>query len=226
MTGSLLAGLVAFSPAEESFTVRRLLGFDNDRLAAAPVPHGSGTHEFMQTQLGSDKPVAYDSCRPIEVTVNPQGAPDDYDELVNTGLRNVEAATGLKFNRVGITDDRDFGLDGAARRKPVLIAWATSDEVPELAGRIAGIGGSVAVGPPGRLRYVTGIVVLDRDVFAGFDRDESADAQGIVDHELGHLVGLGHVDDPGELMYEDNLGRNTFGPGDLEGLARLGPLGC
>ena len=46
-------------------------------------------------------------------------------------------------------------------------------------------------------------------------------------HELGHLVGLDHVDDWTELMHgggEPNI--IDFGPGDLTGLARLGQGEC
>ncbi|MCP6237408.1 hypothetical protein NL436_28390, partial [Klebsiella pneumoniae] len=78
------------------------------------------------------------------------------------------AATGLRFERVGLTENRDVTTGPFPRREPVLIAWATEDEVPDLAGDVAGIGGSVAVGQPGNLRYVTGRVVLDRDVFDSF----------------------------------------------------------
>jgi hypothetical protein len=227
VTAVLLTAIVALSPAENMRTVRRLVGFDDDRLGAVPdVPRGVGSYAFMETQLGSDEPVAYDPCRAVEVLVNPEGAPGNYDELVDTGLARTSAATGLKFTRVGLTDDRDVITGGLAQRRPILIAWATPDEVPDLAGKVAGIGGSVAVGPPGRTRYVTGRVVLDRDLFASFDRDEAPYAQAIVDHELGHVVGLGHVDDPGELMYEGALERTTYGPGDREGLARLGSVDC
>ena len=45
-------------------------------------------------------------------------------------------------------------------------------------------------------------------------------------HELAHVVGLAHVSEPMELMFTDNTGQVTFGPGDLEGLARLGSLPC
>jgi hypothetical protein len=227
VTAVLLTGILALSPAENMRTIRRLVGFDDDRLAAVPdVPRGIGSYEFMQTQRGSDEPVAYDPCRPVEVLVNPEGAPDNYDELVDAGLAHTSAATGLKFTRVGLTDDRDLTTGGLAQRRPVLIAWATPDEIPDLAGEVAGIGGSVAVGPPGRMRYVTGRVMLDRDLFASFEADQTPYAQAIVDHELGHVVGLGHVDDPGELMYEEALERITYGPGDREGLARLGSVAC
>ena len=68
--------------------------------------------------------------------------------------------------------------------------------------------------------------MLDRDLFASFDADDAGSAQAIVDHELAHVVGLGHVDDSGELMYGHALRRTTYGPGDREGLARLGSVDC
>ena len=51
-------------------------------------------------------------------------------------------------------------------------------------------------------------------------------ARAIVLHELGHLVGLLHVDDPGELMHREDVGRLELGPGDREGLAALGSGTC
>ncbi|CAM3991147.1 hypothetical protein NOMA109596_18385 [Nocardioides marinus] len=227
ITALLLAGIVAWSPAENMESLRRLVGIGDERLGVLPeTEFGQGSFSFLQLQRGGDEPVGYDPCRVIEVVVNPAGAPDDYDELVDTGLARTGAATGLVFERVGLTDDRDVLVGPFARRRPVLIAWALPDEVPELAGDVAGIGGSVATGAPGRLRYVTGRVVLDQELFAGFGPRETPFAQAIVDHELAHVVGLGHVDDPGELMYDDNLGRTTYGPGDREGLARLGAISC
>lgn len=228
VTALILTSVVAMSPAENMRSIRRLLGFDGERLGVVPtLTGGGGSYEFTRTQRGSDEPVAYDPCRVIEVVVNPDGAPDDYDRLVDTAIAHTGAATGLRFERVGLTEDRDIFGGGFARHRPVLVAWATPDEVSELAGDVAGIGGSVAVDiGVGRLRYVTGRIVLDRDAFASFSEAEEPLAQAIVDHEFGHLVGLGHVDDPGELMNDDNVGRTTYGPGDREGLARLGGVDC
>ena len=45
-------------------------------------------------------------------------------------------------------------------------------------------------------------------------------------HELGHLVGLGHVDAPDELMSAENHGLLTWGPGDRAGLSAVGAGRC
>jgi hypothetical protein len=98
-----------------------------------------------------------------------------------------------------------------------------------LAGDVAGIGGSVAVGTPvGRLRYATDAVTLDTGTYARLEheRDGESEERAILLHELGHVLGLAHVEDPNELMYDDNIGLRDFGPGDLKGLAKLGHGRC
>jgi hypothetical protein len=225
----LVGALVAFSPGEPFGSVRRVVGLGPHRLGTPPrVPHGQGHFRFMRTQGG--QPVGYDPCRAIKVEVNPQGAPADYQQLVDTAIAHTNAATGLRLERVGVTDDRNVssGLSFApVEPRPVLVMWATAAEVPDLAGDIAGIGGSAAAADrTGRMRYVTGRVVLDAASFDRFTAEEQPLAQAIVDHEFGHLVGLAHVDDPGELMYSHNVGRTTYGPGDREGLADLGGIPC
>ena len=47
--------------------------------------------------------------------------------------------------------------------------------------------------------------------------------RAVIQHELGHLLGLDHVDDAGQLIYSETRGGVTgFGSGDLNGLAALG----
>lgn len=56
--------------------------------------------------------------------------------------------------------------------------------------------------------YVSGIVYLDGDDAPRMVTHDNGRAyvKAVVLHELGHLIGLGHVDDPGELMNESNTG--------------------
>jgi hypothetical protein len=167
--------------------------------------------------------------------INPDGAPDDYRDLVETAADRISDASGLKFDIIGDTDERpsrDRKIEDNSHYgpgwAPVLVAWSDKDETPELAGDVAGLGGSTAVTILGRKVYVTGVVTLDSEAFDEIQHrlNGRPQAQAIVDHEFGHLVGLDHVKDPGELMHSENLGRTSWGPGDRAGLSRLGRGPC
>jgi hypothetical protein len=205
------------------------------RLAEPPaVPMGAGSFTFLQEQLG--EPVTYDPCQPIRYVVNGALAPPEGAALLTEAVSTISGATGLVFEAEGSTDEaptlerspRDvlrYGLSAS----PVLVAWATPEQVPELAGETAGVAGSVAEGVGGSaMRYVSGSVYLDAaDLSVALQQPGGADqVRAIIVHELGHLVGLGHVEDPGELMNAVNDGRTELGPGDREGLAAVGSGTC
>ncbi|MHA7292483.1 matrixin family metalloprotease [Arthrobacter sp. HLT1-21] len=50
--------------------------------------------------------------------------------------------------------------------------------------------------------------------------------RAIIVHELAHVVGLDHVDDPTQLMHEGTNGLTTLSDGDRAGLALLGAGPC
>lgn len=237
LSAILLVAVVLAGPGDEFAALRRALGIGSDPLGTpADVPPG-GTHAFLQTQPGSSgDPVTWDPCRPIRYEINTEGSPGDAEDatdFVRDAVAEVSAVTGLQFEYLGRTDRRpswEAAFVPVGRREPVLIAWADESEVEELAGDIAGVGGAVAVSyrSGSRLRYVTGQVTLDEDVYELLDgsRDGAAQQRSILLHELGHLVGLDHVDSPAELMYADNVGQLDFGQGDLNGLVRLGQGEC
>ena len=94
---------------------------------------------------------------------------------------------------------------------------------------VAGLAGSTPVSVSGGPSvFVTGAVDLDAAAFARIlsGPDGIPVARAIVLHELGHLVGLDHVSDPGQLMYPEASGVADFAAGDLTGLARLGAGAC
>ena len=76
--------------------------------------------------------------------------------------------------------------------------------------------------------YVTGALALDGPTVDAMIRDGDIElARVLILHELGHLVGLDHVDDMSQLMYKDMTGDVfDFGSGDLQGLALLGQGPC
>jgi hypothetical protein len=203
-------------------------------LPAVPVTT-SGSHAFLHT-TEDGAPVGYDPCRPITYVLRVDGAPTGGDALVADAVAVISQAAGVQLVLGGTTDEpptadrpliqeERYG-DGWA---PVLIAWGQEQEMPELAGQVAGVGGSAAVpGADGEgLWLAAGRVVLDApDITTLLQRpDGYAQARAVVVHELGHVLGLDHVDDPSELMYPVTT-RNDLGPGDREGLALLGQVEC
>jgi hypothetical protein len=202
-----------------------------------PAPPEGGTHEFIALQPDGVTPVAYDPCRPVHYVVRPDNAPVGGEQAVHAAFARISEVTGLRFVHDGSSDepttlDRPiFQPDRYGDRwAPVLVAWETEEQNPALAGDTVGQAGSAAVSLGGGTQiFVTGTVSLDAGrmpEILGF-RDGAETARGIVLHELGHLVGLAHVDDPEQLMYpEARREVADFAPGDLTGLAVLGSGPC
>ncbi len=195
-----------------------------------------GQYAFVHT--GADgAPIGYDPCRPVRYVVRPDGAPAVGADMVRDAIAQISAATGLSFVDAGTTQEApsvERALIQPARYgegwAPVLIAWSTADEVPALAGDIAGVGGSAMVpGASGEGRWLAaGRLVLDRDDLSRIlaRTDGYAAARAIVVHELAHVVGLDHVTDSTELMNPTTTGIVQLGPGDREGLALVGAVAC
>lgn len=229
VTASVILALVLFNLSPGAAQVRHWLGIGADRLGAAVDGDGSGEYAFLATRRGTDLPIGWSPCEPIEYVVNPDGAPDDWEDLVDEAVATIADATGLVFDYGGETDDRDFegrfGLGG--RPEPVLVGWADEDEVSGLEGDVAGLAGPMSRSNGVIQSYVTGRVVLDKDAFEDLEPAIGTEKRqrAIIIHELGHLVGLDHVDDPDELMYAET-GVTELGPGDRSGLAILGNTPC
>lgn len=203
----------------------------------APVTVTSDSFRFLGGGRSSSGQVAaYDPCRPIHYVIS-DGAPDGADRLVKAAIGRTSKATGLKFVDDGATDEAPSERRNAFqpnrygdRWAPVLIAWTTPTQVPDLKGDVVGTGGSAAVAVSGRAPvYVSGQVALDAPQIAQVLTRPRGNAivQGIIEHELGHLVGLDHVDDPTQLMFPVTTpGVTDFAAGDLTGLSILGQGRC
>jgi hypothetical protein len=188
---------------------------------------GGGSYAFLQTQ-GDDVPVGYDPCEPVRLVVNDRLAPVDGDAVLARAVAEVREASGLDLRVVGRTDDPPFADDdvqeGPDGWPPVQVSWTDADEVEDLGGRVAGLGGSTWLDEDGSRRYVTGEVALDAPDVTDGGRG-GAVATAVLMHELAHVLGLDHVDDRGELMHPSS-DRTAWGPGDQYALAALGDLSC
>lgn len=202
-------------------------------LGAPPVVEAPGKFDYLFTQDGSDEPVTYSPCQPIHLVVNARAAVPGHQRLLQEAVNEVSRASGLRFVIDGETD-RVPELRSPKPRsdgrgwEPVLVAWSDEEEVPELKGAVAGIGGSARVSKGDHAWLVTGTVIIDGADAAGIVRGPRGRSalRAVLLHEFGHLVGLDHVDDWDELMYAETAGQRTFGPGDRAGLAKLGSGKC
>ena len=193
-----------------------------------------GHFTFLQTQPGSTQPVAYDPCHALHIALNPEGGPSNSGDLLLQAIGKLKDASGLPIVYDGISTARPT-WDGSnvspvpGPAPPVLVAFADDKEVPALAGKVAGVGGSAAMTmSTGYKRYVTGQISLDEGVFADLHgrRGGDLESRAIMMHELGHVLGLAHVSDPNELMAKHNGALVAYGPGDLKGLKLLGHGRC
>jgi hypothetical protein len=213
-------------------------GVDAAQFPLGQPPASTGSHAYsLQPSPDPGQPfVAYDPCRPVHYVVRPDNAPLGSDQLIEQAIAKVSAATGLRFQNDGATSEapsehrKSYQDDRYGKRwAPVLISWSSPEESPGLAGKIAGLGGSGYAQTPGHpLVLVAGQVELDAPALAEIMHRQGGPAhvRAIIMHELGHVVGLDHVDDPSQLMNAENSGLTEFADGDRAGLAVLGSGTC
>jgi len=199
------------------------------------LPEGSG-YRFMAHAEGNGDPVTWSPCRPIHYVVRETNQPAQGALLLERAIGTTSAATGLRFVRDGTTTEGPSAERPGYqperygdRWAPVLVAWATPDEVADFAGGIAGEAGPMRVTTASGARaYVSGTVYLDPAKFSRALNERGADlASALVLHELGHLVGLAHVSDPEAIMFPQlNPAVTGYSLGDRVGLAALGGGSC
>jgi hypothetical protein len=221
LISGIIAGLVMLhDPGMTGYRFRQLVAHLSGK--------DGGSYSFILHTNAGD-PVGWNHCEPIHYVVNPTGAPEGWEDIVRDGVAEVTAASGFRFQYDGTSIDRSFTQRPVDPHEapPVLIAWADARELPDLAGSTAGIGGATPATVHNRVQFVTGLVVLDTEAYDRMERRGDQRSEDLIlAHELGHVLGLDHVDDVGELMNATYVGQSGFGPGDRQGLETLHDLPC
>ena len=194
---------------------------------------GSDGYSFLQTR-DDGAPVRWSTCEPIRYVVRPKNEPEGAQRLLEESVGRISEASGLEFSYEGRTDEapsRNRKLYDPKRYgdrwAPVLIAYSGPSEYSRLSGPAAGYGGGTYVRAGGSApRYVSGMAVFDAEQMASMGGEDAM--RGVMLHELAHVVGLGHVDDRGQLMNPVQYGRGVteLQKGDLKGLQALGNGKC
>jgi hypothetical protein len=232
----LIAVLVLFFAAVVPRLTPQLLhpSFQHDRqnsdLRVPTKPPVQGQWRFLEKQ--GTRPVSYDPCHTIHYVVRVGLGPLNGAALVREAVDRVSQATGLRFEFDGMTDEVPQYADRRLPDQPVWIGWAGESETDLWAreGDVVGVAASAPmVNDNGHQVYVTGFAAFrpDNSLPPTFGAGETEGS--VILHELGHVVGLDHVDDEREVMFGSvsHFTGDGYGPGDLRGLWELGASqGC
>lgn len=182
---------------------------------------GSDSYAFLAMQ--GETPVTWNHCQAISYQVNPKGAPAEWREIVTAAIDDIEEASGFVFADRGETVKTRLiggGRYAGNEWEPVLIVWSDRYQDQGLDGNVIGLGGSATIEVRGIRRYVIGQITLDSSV-----KDPEL-SKLTLEHELGHVLGLDHVDDEHQIMHPNASTQRELGRGDIAGLKRLHDVPC
>lgn len=192
--------------------------------SAARLPVGS--HDWHW--LAPDHP-RFNPCQAITWKFNQNGGYASSLADLQGAFDRISKVSGLTFTYAGPTSvvPRPGSYD---RTTTITVGFTTPAEVASLGGSTAGQGGGAWTTHDGYAEMVRATLVLDSTerLRTGFTRSGAATWGQVMEHEIGHTLGLGHAAGRRQLMYGVASSRNhRLGAGDRAGLRSVGlPAGC
>ena len=206
------------------------------RTVALAVP-AARSASFAFSTLLDGKPVRWDPCAPIRWTSNTAQAPAGGLAVLQESVDRIAQLTGTTWQYVGpsATTPSTAYLPKQAQAEypPVLLGWTDGASSDLLAGQARTVLGMTRTAWFGIQRPDGSKVAAIRSAVVALDRTDTLPLRGatswkaLVLHELGHVMGLAHVEDRSQLMAAVLPPSADVQAGDVAGLARVGSgAGC
>lgn len=209
--------------------------FGTKKRTTSAVQFSSDTTAYAFINTDPDgTPVTWRTCEPIEVLVETVGMPRGAEDDIQEAVRRIAEASNVKLAYSG-TVTGAFSPDWVTEsrseyrgRSPILIGWTPIDSDMPSDETVAT--SSATVMTLGNDSKITGSVITVhtkrlKNLHPGFP---AGNGQGqIYLHELAHSLGLDHVPNSDQLMYQyTNQFNGRLTEGEIEGLNILAELMC
>ena len=206
------------------------------RAVALAAPAKPST-AFAFSTLLDGKPVRWDPCAPIRWTANTAQGPAGGLAVLQESVARIAQLTGTTWQYVGPSTSTPttayLPKQSQADFPPVLLGWTDGAGSDLLAGQPRSVLGMTRTAWFGVQRPDGSKVAAIRSAVVALDRTDTLPLRGatswkaLVLHELGHVMGLAHVEDRSQLMATVLPASPDVQAGDVAGLARVGRgAGC
>lgn len=201
---------------------------------AACAPAVAGNPSDYSVNVFQGQRMRWNPCTAVHWRADLRNAPAGTLTAVGAAVTNLSAKTGIPFVYDGaaawIPQQGNFNQPA-----PLVVSFGRAVGRPSASnyltgGTNVGYGGYQATGvyKNGSVVYsiTKGFVVIDADRYPFLSAKIRT---GVLEHELGHAVGLNHAKYPAELMYPSisNTSPDNYSAGDLTGLGLVGrAAGC